>query len=268
MITCSSIGYNGRLANQIFQFSSTVGVARNLGYDAIFPIENFINGNPHSYDGGKLLDCFDIPSIYFLPADQIRGEIKYQYLEKDISYDVSLESIPDFVDLRGYFQTEKYFIESEEEIRKCLSFKESVKSKGESIIDIPENSVSIHVRRGDYTQFLDHHPTQKMEYYINSMNDFVGIPKFIFSDDIEWCRNNFKSTGDDSNIFLVDCEDPFCSLYLMSKCKNHIIANSSFSWWGAWLSGSRGKVIAPSVWFGNSIKKETKDIYCKSWKII
>jgi len=266
MITCSSIGYNGRLANQIFQFSSTVGIARNLGYDVKFPIENFVSGNPHDYNGGKLLNCFDIPDDYFLQIEKIRKDIKYQYIEKDLSYDSSLESIPDSVDLRGYFQTEKYFIKSESEIRKCLTFKESVKLSGESIVQIPETSVSIHVRRGDYTQFSDHHPTQKIEYYIDSMSKFEGIPKFIFSDDIEWCKESFKSIGND--IFLVECDDPFTSLYLMSKCKHHIIANSSFSWWGAWLSGSKGKVIAPSMWFGDSIKKDTRDLYCKDWETI
>ena len=104
MITFSNIGYMGRLANQMFQFASTVGTARKRGYDVKFPIENFSSDTPDSYDGCKLLECFDIPDSYLTNRVTIDRSINYIYRENDFRYNQEVESIPDMIDLYGYFQ--------------------------------------------------------------------------------------------------------------------------------------------------------------------
>jgi hypothetical protein len=87
----------------------------------------------------------------------------------------------------------------------------------------------------------------------------------IFSDDNDWCRENFKQ----ENVEIVSGNTADEDLQLMSLCDNHIIANSSFSWWGAWLGNNKCKsVVAPKVWFGESNPFPTEDIYCDGWKIL
>ena len=126
--------------------------------------------------------------------------------------------------------------------------------------------VSIHVRRGDYTLYPDHHPTCSKEYYDAAMDRFDSSHKFIlFSDDIDWCRENF--TGD--RFYHVDTGSPYSDLKVMTMCKHHINANSSFSWWGSWLNPKEGKrVICPSRWFGPAIPKDVSDVYCEGWEVI
>lgn len=268
MITCSSIGYNGRLANQIFQFASTVGIARNLGYDVKFPSENFIQGDPHDYNGGKLRECFDIPDCYFASRNEIAHSVAYVYNENSFNYDESVSGIPDGVDLRGYFQSERYFKNIENEIRDILKFRDVIEQESRLVCDISDNSTCVHVRRGDYVTSPDHHPVQTVEYYKKAIDIIHDGTFYVFSDDLEWCRNNLPR--EDKNIVFLEVENPYVSLYLMARCKNHIIANSSLSWWAAWLGKKEGQVVfSPSNWFGPALaKNDTRDLYCEGWNRI
>ena len=127
-----------------------------------------------------------------------------------------------------------------------------------------QNTCSIHVRRGDYLNLSEHHPLCDIEYYKDAMehmpNDTVYL---VFSDDISWCKENFLG---DNYIFIEDNSDIF-DLYLMSLCHNNIIANSSYSWWGAWLNNNKNKiVVSPKMWFGPAkVGLDTKDVHCKNW---
>ena len=265
MITCSTIGYNGRLANQMFQFASTVGIARNLGYDPKFPLENFVQGNPHDYSGGKLRECFDIPEEYFMTRNDISGRILYEYNETSFKYNQEVESLPDNVNLRGYFQSGLYFKNSGDEIRSIFKFRDVILSESNSFCEIDKNSTCVHVRRGDYVTSPNHHPVQDVEYYKKAI-DLIGDSSFyIFSDDLEWCRKNLSSISE--NMIFLDVQNPYVSLCLMAKCKNHIIANSSLSWWAAWLGKKEDqKVIAPIRWFGPALSNnDTSDLYCYGW---
>jgi 5'(3')-deoxyribonucleotidase len=86
----------------------------------------------------------------------------------------------------------------------------------------------------------------------------------IFSDDIEWCKENFPNISD--KFIFIEGNKDYEDLYIMSKCKNNIISNSTFSWWGAWLNQNENKkVVAPLKWFGSSINHNTKDLYCDGW---
>jgi hypothetical protein len=265
MITCSTIGYNGRLANQMFQFASTVGIARRLGYDVKFPTENFVSGNPHDFNGGKLRECFDIPEEYFLPSVSISSKIQYNYNENGFSFNEDTKILPDNVNLNGYFQSEKYFKDSEKEIRSVFSFRNSILSESSEIVKIEDNSTCVHVRRGDYLKSPEHHPFLGIGYYSRAM-DIIGDSTFyVFSDDMDWCVENLKS--EDKRIVFLDIENPYVSLNIMSKCSNHIIANSSLSWWAAWIGKKEEqRVISPVNWFGPSLSRNnTKDLYCENW---
>ena len=268
MITCSTIGYNGRLANQMFQFASTVGIARSLGYDVKFPAENFVSGDPHDFNGGKLRECFDIPGEYFLPRGSISSKIQYNYNENGFSFNEDTKILPDNVNLNGYFQSEKYFKDSEKEIRLIFNFRNDVLLESSREIKIEDKSTCVHVRRGDYLKSPDHHPFLGAEYYLNAMDEIGDSIFYVFSDDIDWCVKNLKFNN--KELVFLDIKNPYVSLNLMSKCTNHIIANSSLSWWAAWLGKVEGqKVISPLNWFGPLLShNDTKDLYCDSWNKI
>lgn len=264
MITFISLGGLGRLGNQMFQVASTIGIGRRLGYDVKFPREIFINGgteSPDSYSGCKLYECFNIPENLLLPSPDIFHRIRFRYNEGDFRYNIQTESLSPDVDLYGYFQTEKYFKDYRKDILEIFTFRKEISDKANSFLEIKENYVSVHVRRGDYLNSPEHHAIQGIEYYKKAIPQFPENSIFcFFSDDLDWCKENFK--GD--NFLFVDSGNPYYDLYLMSKFKKHIIANSSFSWWGSWLSDSE-KTIAPLNWFGPMLPKETSDIYCENW---
>ena len=173
------------------------------------------------------------------------------------------------IKLDGYFQSEKYFSDFSEEIKKLFSIDQQTENflqqKYKNIID-NSKTCSIHVRRGDYLNVGDYHPTQTQEYYNKAINFFDKEETIfvIFSDDINWCKQTFESLP--NKIFIEGNKD-FQDLYLMSKCANNIIANSSFSWWGAWLNQNKNKkVIAPKKWFGPALENHnTHDLYLEEW---
>jgi hypothetical protein len=282
MISFLDIGYMGRLGNQMFQFASTVGISKNLGYEVYFPIENcsnYIGNGPIDIKTGQnmkvkcdLLECFDVHTSYFRPRQEI--EISYLYQEDDFKFSPRVYLIPDSTNLHGYFQTEKYFIEHRDLILKAFSFKGSIEDEAKNYLNSfvypfsqGKSLISIHVRRGDYTLYPDHHPSCSMEYYKEAIDNFSGdeFIFLIFSDDPEWCRGEFSG----NQFIIVDSGNPYVDLRIMSGCQHHIIANSSFSWWGAWLNPKEDKkVIAPKRWFGKLISKDTSDVYCSDWIII
>jgi hypothetical protein len=191
------------------------------------------------------------------------------YNEPNFSY----STIPNFMlptKIIGYFQSEKYFLKNKNQILSLFKCPEEIFKK--LTLKYPQinesNTCSLHVRRGDYLNFSDHHPTQNMEYYKSAIS-VVGSDKtfFIFSDDISWCKENFNFL--DNVIYCEDNED-YEDLYLMSLCNDNIIANSSFSWWGAWLNNNKNKkVVAPKKWFGPSKSNfKLDDLYFKNTIIL
>jgi hypothetical protein len=179
--------------------------------------------------------------------------------------------------LSGYWQSEKYFLSIRDILLDDLKFKptlsESFRILAESILSTPK-SVSVHIRRGDYhnnPQVNKIHGVLSTKYYLESMaiiREKLGNPRFyFFSDDIDWVKNEFNQL---ENAFFIDNNkgnSSFEDMRLMSLCKHNVIANSSFSWWGAWLNQNPNKiVIAPKQWFADPIKnEEAKDIVPESW---
>lgn len=269
----------GRLGNQMFQFASTLGIGRRRGYEVRFPIENFriphlsgpidVKTGTTTYVKGDLIDCFNISEDYFIPSTRL--QIYSIYNESKFEYDELTEFIPDGTTLNGYFQSEKYFSDIREELINVFTFKDDFVNLGNYYLENISNGkdlISLHVRRGDYTLYPDHHPTCDTSYYSKAVEEIKKLSGnenkiIVFSDDKEWCSENLgEFIGED---FIVpDPNNPYVELYMMTKCQYHIIANSSFSWWGSWLSDSK-LTISPSKWFGPSMGKNTKDVYCKSW---
>jgi hypothetical protein len=165
--------------------------------------------------------------------------------------------------LDGYFQSEKYFIESSDIIRNELSPTIDKLNKLRDKYPIDENNISIHIRRTDYVTSNGYHPVQSIEYYKQAteiIGDYDNI--FVFSDDINWCKENLKF----DNMIFVDGNDDVEDMWLMSLCNHNVIANSSFSWWGAWLNNNKNKkVIAPKNWFGQHVSVDTENIIPKNW---
>jgi len=280
MLTFPRIGYMGRLGNQMFQFASTLGVADKTGYDARFPLDNcFVAERSGPLDPltgintevkCDLLDCFEISPVYFIPAQHVRIDSWYQ--ETLFTYDQRILEVRDNTGLHGYLQTEKYFSHARDLILSQFTFKraylDSATAYMENIRALNKDAkiVSIHVRRGDYVMQPNHHPICSREYYESAsslIKEKIGDCKFlVFSDDPEWCRNEFKN----DDYIISELSDPYSELCAMSLCDHHIIANSSFSWWGAWLNKSSNKIVtAPSKWFGPSMGKDTSDVCCKNW---
>lgn len=274
MIGFNYIGRLGRLGNQMFQYASLRGISANRGFNFCFPYY------PNAVDDGignmlktELFDCFEMSSVTNLNLQSIDSE-RPVVSEGGFEFNETLfNECPDWVSLYGFFQTEKYFKNVEDVIRKDFTFKKEILDPCKEMISgiREENNdssiVSLHIRRTDYLTNSCNHSPLGLEYYERALSEFSNeVPVIIFSDDPEWCK---KQELFSSERFLVsENTSGYIDLCLMSLCTDFIIANSTFSWWGAWLS-NRGKVIAPSKWFGpNNQNLNTKDLYLSHWKII
>lgn len=249
-ISFNSLGGYGRLGNQMFQYASLRGIAKNRGYDFSIPS-----------DGHRLFDIFEMKHC----INKEKNNIVMQSLtHSGFEFDQELfNTCPNYTDLYGYFQSEKYFYNISDSIKEDFSF---LNTDDETLSNFNNKEiVSIHVRRGDYLGLQTYHPIVSMDYYKKAMSFFKGCSFLLFSDDIEWCKSEetFQECtiieGSDSN-----------SMYLMSKCNHNIIANSSFSWWSAWLNNNPNKkIIAPKNWFGPSYSSyNMSDLYPESWEVI
>lgn len=176
----------------------------------------------------------------------------------------------------GYYQCEKYFIDYREQIVNDFQPKVAMCEYSQKVLsDIVKNydrSVSVHIRRGDYVSLssaVSAHGSCPREYYLKAIEKIqkkIKSPKFyFFSDDIEWVKNEFSQISE--ALFVEDdkSKKSFEDMHLMSKCQSNIIANSSYSWWGAWLNQNPNKiVIAPERWF-NSDHLFYGDIIPSTW---
>ncbi len=180
--------------------------------------------------------------------------------------------------LQGYWQSELYFKNIENEIRKDFRFCNPLNKNNSELLEQirASNSVSLHVRRGDYVSnqkikkdALTPSGVCTEKYYFNAIEYIqaqIENPEFfVFSDDIEWCRQNLRLESAHYADWNVGKES-FVDMQLMSCCKHNIISNSTFSWWGAWLNGNPGKmVLVPDKWYYNG---HIGDILCDDWRKI
>lgn len=175
--------------------------------------------------------------------------------------------------LKGYWQSEKYFLKIAEQIRKDFIFRAELEGPNIDLAKqiIRTNAVSLHVRRGDYAnnpKTIATHGICSLNYYraaIQHISDLIKEPFFfIFSDDMDWVKDNLKMNFPCQYVDYNQGVGSYNDMRLMSMCRHHIIANSSFSWWGAWLNPSPDKiVVAPKRWFAN--ETDTRDLIPQSW---
>jgi len=269
----------GGIGNQMFQYAA----GRRLAYIHKTRLRLDISEFSHYKLREFSLDCFNINAeivsinkiskLWFKLFPFKRRPAVY-YFEKHTQFDPHVLDLPDNTYLSGYWQSEKYFLDIEEIIKREFTPKNLPDKYNMYLLKNinKAESVSIHIRRGDYVsnpQTSAYHGLCSLEYYqkaIQIIRKMVKSPQvFIFSDDIAWAKKNLAI---DSPIFYVEHnrgEKDYEDLRLMSACKHNIIANSSFSWWGAWLNKNKNKiVISPRKWFGDP-SINTDDLIPPTW---
>lgn len=265
MITYGNLGKYGRLGNQMFQIASTIGIAKdnNLDYGFDSWYCNYTNTDFNNFLNTPLNK---------LNMDTSKNTLKTT--EPEFNYKKMLLNSNYNHILYGYFQSEKYFQNHKNYVKNIFQLKPKYLLKiEEKYGDILKNSCSLHIRRGDYLGLQNFHTLIGLDYYEESLfklygNNLTNLNLLIFSDDISWCKSNFNFEG--PKIHYIEGNSDIIDMTLMSMCGNNIIANSSFSWWGAWLNKNPNKkVVAPKNWFGpHNSNLSTKDLYCEEWIII
>lgn len=252
MFIFSKLGKYGRLGNQLFQIAATIGLAKKHGVDYGFPeweYSKYFQNTLPGYPGG-------------LEAEKV--------VEPNFNYtDIILDQGRD-IDLAGYFQSEKYFDSVKRYIKDQFSFDQYIypdlflKNK---IKDSITRICAIHVRRGDYVGHPDYFQIP-LQYYINAIKHIPeGTLFYVFSDDIDWCKKNFKIPNTD--FIFIEGNSEIMDFALMKTFDHFIIANSSFSWWAAWLSeNNQSVIIAPDRWFSDKFREKNPehDIVPARWK--
>ena len=270
----------GGLGNQMFQYALGRVLALKSKTDLKLDISFFNlklrNITKRSYD----LDVFNIKAgvinknkVVTYVFSVLKKIMKTPGQERGFNFDPKMLSLGPNAYLDGYFQSYKYFSDFKDIIKKDFTLKNisiPVQNLAEEISS--ENALCIHVRRGDYVGNALHDVIDK-DYYkkgIEYIRSRISLDKiYVFSDDINWCKDNLSFKF--PTMFV---EDGYMGLkgeghmFLMSQCKNFIIANSSFSWWSAWLSDYESKiVVCPKQWFGDA-SKNTGDLIPEEWKKI
>lgn len=288
------IRMTGGLGNQMFQYALYLKL-RAMGKEV--KMDDFTEyegreARPLSlwafgieYDRASREELCRMTDGFLDPVSRIRrklfGRKSLEYMEKDCNFDPEILN-RDPAYLTGYFQSEKYFADIEEKVRRAFCFSERIwegipTQLLERIRSYEQQiktamAVSVHIRRGDYLQNEEAYGGICTEQYYKTAIEYVRKRQqdasfFVFTNDPdyagEWILKNF---GQEKERFVLiegtQEENGYLDLYLMSLCRHHILANSSFSWWGAYLNPSREKmVIVPHKWFGN---QECRDIYMEN----
>ena len=264
MISFNNLGNLGRLANQMFQYASLKGIARNRGFDFCIPPEASFG----QYDELVRQDKFNLYNVFDIDSkNTVQIQQNPTLHERKHRFDVELfRSCPDNVDLLGYYQSPKYFENIKDEIKLDFTFSREVRDSCNEMYESIKGGkkvLALHVRRTDYIT-NPNHPTQSIEYYKEAIKMFDdNVQLLIFSDDAAWCQE--QELFADKNILLSEGNDVDIDLCLMTLCDYHIIANSSFSWWGAWLADSE-QIVAPINWFaGETAHKSVVDMSFGNW---
>ena len=282
----------GGLGNQMFQYAAGRALSLERGQPLLLDISGFIKYSLHQgFELQRVFNCvaeistktetqsilgwsgvFGIKRILSRP---LMKPIRHNafIVEPHFHYWPGLNQVPLDCYLTGYWQSEKYFHKHLETIRSDFVFKNSLTNKNLELAQQIDkvNAVSLHIRRGDYVMNRKTnaaHGACDLDYYhaaVKYISSRVKHPIFFtFSDDIDWAKKNLKLN---LPLRYVDHNfgvDSYNDMHLMSLCQHHIIANSSFSWWGAWLNPRSEKIVAvPKCWFKDG--KNTQDLIPPNW---
>jgi hypothetical protein len=269
MIGFNALGRMGRLCNQMFQYAALKGIARNTGVDCCVPhYTDVVDDGIGNMLRTELFDSFNLDVTVGLLNHGHAPVVKERYFHFD---EELFKLCPDHTSIQGYFQSEKYFKHIEKEIRKDFIFRKEILDPCKEMVGSVENPIALHVRRTDYITNSENHFNLSLKYYEAALGHFDDDRNVIvFSDDPTWCHD--QSLFSDDRFIISENEDNRVDLCLMSLCSDFIIANSSYSWWGAWLSTNKNKkVIAPAQWFGKTgytKDHNTSDLIPDDWTII
>ncbi len=255
----------GGLGNQMFQWAFGKSLSLYL------KVPMYLDTNGYANQIGLTarefqLGLFSKLKYQIASGDDIRNYPKSWGVLKDRFYFNEIDRIiKGDIDcglyLDGYWQSEKYFLGHDKEIRDILSMTYQESKNYKHLIE--PDSVSIHIRRTDYVSSNGYHPVQPISYFHHGI-DIIGDynKMYVFSDDIGWCKTNLTF----KNMVFMEGRTGLDDLRLMSLCSHNIISNSSFSWWAAWLNENTDKkVVAPSNWFGPQADLNTSDIIPEKW---
>ena len=283
----------GGLGNQMFQYAMYKSL-ENKGKLVKLDSKSFYE-TKKEHNGYELERIFDIKpnkptkedlekfdenniSTLFKIKRKLFGDKKFVYDTKEYVFNKDVYKLKNSY-LNGYWQSIKYFEGIENDIKKDFRFKNQLDNKNLEILNEIENSnsISIHIRRGDYMSPENYNmygciatPT----YYkkaIKVIEEKVENPTFfVFSNDMDWVKKNIQIN---SRVFYIDINSgngSYKDMQLMSNCKHNIIANSSFSWWGAWFNENKNKiVIAPKKWINREDVDSNKiELFCEGWTLL
>jgi len=255
---------SGGIGNLLFEIAATVALARRNNSEAVFDLDAHQIDNQGcvaSKYKDTILKNLKTATIPFQNWGHEYEEPAFRYTE-----------IP-FIEpqiLHGYFQSERYFEDQKDYIKALFKFPDETHDRVVDFLDdnnlgnSGRDLVTVHVRMGDYVSKFSHIYHQcTLEYYREAMSMFPDSDFLFVSDDVEWVKKNF--VGD--NIFYSPFTDELDDMCLLSSGDNIIMANSSFSWWAAWLSNAQ-KVVAPKEWFKPNVGHDTSDLYLKEWILL
>lgn len=285
----------GGLGNQMFQYAAGQALGEEKGQPLLMDMSGFTGYRLHN--GFELNHVFigpfamakkkDIRRMLGWRAPSFaRRVLKRRYmawargtsfvLEPHFHYWKGFFSVPDDCYLAGYWQSERYFKHIETAIRQAFAFKHPLTGKNAEVAAqiAKGNAVSLHIRRGDYAKDPKTHAAHgllSLSYYqmaVTHLAQAIGNPRFlVFSDDIDWARKNLQLDFSCEFIGHNQGTESYRDMQLMSLCDHHVIANSSFSWWGAWLNPNPDKIVlAPKKWFANA--NDVSDIFPPGWVVL
>jgi len=285
----------GGLGNQMFQFAAARSLALKRGTTLSLDISGFAGYGLHQgFELKRIFDC----AAEIATAKDVRNILGWQYstfvrrvlshprfamfrrngfvVEPHFQYWQELSNVVPECYLVGYWQSEKYFADVAEQIRLDFTFQIPMNVLNATLAQkiSSVNAVSLHVRRGDYVnnpKTTATHGLCSLDYYsdaIQHISQHVPQPYFfVFSDDIAWAKDNLPIEFPHQYVEHNHAGESYNDMRLMSLCRHHIIANSSFSWWGAWLNQSTDKiVVAPRRWFAS--ETSTQDLIPRDWQRI
>lgn len=270
MIGFNELGRKGNLGNQMFQYAALRGVAAHRDFQWKMPPEDVTRIHDYALFRYLKMDSVTLENIGYVPYRTFFRSWRFRPNSTGFEFDQKFfDRLPDNVNINGFFQSEKYFSNVSKTIRSDFTFKDEYLDEALRFKEsMGGEFASLHIRRGDYVDKPGFHTVLPLSYYEEALKLVsISLPVAVFTNDKDWARSQplFKNP----QMRIIDYDDYGRDLALMSLAYDAIIANSSFSWWGAWLAGARS-VIAPSDWFGPRLKRkhQSSDICPDSWKLI
>ena len=255
------LGNHGHLGNQMFQYAALVGLSIKHNRPFCIPHEGVFGKHYYQELRSNIYDAFEINPIKGISSYPTVNEPSFEFSQ------AFFENPPtQNINLLGFYQSAKWFAHASALVRKEFTFKQQYREIAEEMRKhLSGDVVSLHVRRTDYVNNANH-DCVGLDYYEEALKLVPEDCKIIiFTDDPEWAKA--QELFPDDRFFVSETNCPYTDMCLMTLCDYHIVANSSYSWWGAWLSNSK-KVITPKTWFGPGLNHNTKDIYCDGWVIV